>query len=119
MSNLKDILANSNKEIDNQKLMDYLSGKLSHAEQQEIEEQMAASDLYNDAMEGLQSVDNKKSLELIQYELSKKLKQQLALKNNKRAKRRIPNFQLTIIAIVLIIVLCILAYVVIKMNEKG
>ncbi len=34
---LLNILANSNKDIDNQKLMDYLNGKLSDDEKHELE----------------------------------------------------------------------------------
>ena len=35
---LLNILSHSNKDIDNQKLMDYLSGKLSEKERQEVEQ---------------------------------------------------------------------------------
>ena len=56
---LLNILANSNKDIDNQKLMDYLSGKLSQQEQHEIEKEMAGNELVNDAVEGLENAKDK------------------------------------------------------------
>jgi ferric-dicitrate binding protein FerR (iron transport regulator) len=118
MNNLKDILSNSNKDIDNQQLMDYLSGKLNAAEQQAFEEQMAENDLFNDALEGLQQVENKQQLDLIQYELNRKLRQQLQDRGHKKERRKIQGFQLTIITIIIILILCVLAFVVIYMNNK-
>lgn len=117
MNNLKDILGNSNKDIDNQKLMDYLSGKLSDEEQHEMERLMQESEMNNDALEGLQEVKNKASIDLIAFDLNNKLKQQLNLKNNRRNKRKVTNFNLTVMAIILILLLCILGYVVIKMYQ--
>ena len=53
---LLNILANSNKDIDNQQLMDYLSGKLSGEDLHELERSMAGDEFLNDAVEGLQKV---------------------------------------------------------------
>jgi anti-sigma factor RsiW len=50
---LLNILSNSNKDIDNQKLMDYLSDKLSAEEKHEVEKTLVDSELMNDAVEGL------------------------------------------------------------------
>ncbi len=43
-NNLLNILSNSNKDIDNQKLMDYLSGQLPDKEKKEVEQWMAEND---------------------------------------------------------------------------
>jgi ABC-type bacteriocin/lantibiotic exporter with double-glycine peptidase domain len=118
MDNLKDILGNSNKDIDNQKLMDYLSGKLSDAEQHEMERQMEESDMNSDALEGLQEVKHTVNLDLVTYDLNRKLKQQLQKKNDRKSKRKITGFNLTVIAIITILILCILGYVVIKMYNS-
>jgi hypothetical protein len=60
MSNdLKNILSNSNKDIDNQQLMDYLSNQLSESKMHEVERSMADDAFINDAVEGLQQVENK------------------------------------------------------------
>ena len=56
---LLNILSNSNKDIDNQKLMDYLSGKLSEGEKHEIEKEMMDSEMMNDVLEGLEKFKNK------------------------------------------------------------
>ena len=62
-NDLLNILSNSNKDIDNQKLMDYLSGKLSAEKTHEIEKQMTDSDFVNDAVEGLQEIKNKTNID--------------------------------------------------------
>ena len=52
--NLKDILANLNKDIEQDKLLDYLNKKLPAAEAHEVEKQMADDAFMNDAVEGLE-----------------------------------------------------------------
>lgn len=121
MSDIDNILGNSDKEkdIDSQKLMDYLSGRLSDEEQHEMERLMEDSEMTNDALEGLQGIENKAGLDLVTFDLNQRLKQHLQLKNsNRRKKRKITNFNLTVIAIVIILLLCVLGYVVIKMYKK-
>ena len=61
-NDLKDILSNSNKDIDNQQLMDYMAGKLSVEDTHAVEKLMAENDFINDAIEGLQAVGNKKEI---------------------------------------------------------
>ena len=56
--NLLDILSNSSKEADNQKIMDYLSGKLPEWEKNEVERWLAEeSDLGDDALEGIMKLE--------------------------------------------------------------
>ena len=47
---LFNILSNSNKDIDNQKLMDYLSGKLTEQERHEVEMWMVDNDFENETV---------------------------------------------------------------------
>ena len=78
MSNdLLNILSNSNKDIDNQKLMDYISGKLSQQEQHELEKEMADNELMNDAVEGLKSIKDQQSIQSYVEQLNKNLKGKL------------------------------------------
>jgi len=60
---LLNILSDSNKDIDNQQLMDYLSGRLSDKERHEVEQKMAGNELLNDAVEGLQGFSDKKNVQ--------------------------------------------------------
>ena len=111
---LLNILANSNKDIDNQQLMDYLSGKLSAEELHEIEQSMADSEFLNDAVEGLQQISNKKNMQAYVDELNASMQKTLEKKKRRRLKRRLKEEPWGVIAIVLVITLCILAYIIIR-----
>ena len=111
---LLNILSNSNKDIDNQLLMDYLSGKLSDEQMHEIERSMANSEFLNDAVEGLQSIRNKKDMQSYVDELNAAMQKSLAKKKQRRLKRRLREEPWGLLAVVLIILLCIVGYVVIR-----
>ena len=112
-NDLKDILSNSNKDIDNQQLLAYLSDQLSKSNMHEVEKTMADDAFMNDAIEGLQQIDSKKNIPIHLEELQAGLQKQLA-KNAKRKKRRWQdNPQVYLITIVLIVLLLI-CFVVIK-----
>ncbi|HEV8080375.1 MAG TPA: hypothetical protein VGP43_06670 [Chitinophagaceae bacterium] len=118
---LLNIISNSNKDIDNQKLMDYLSGKLSAEEKYEIEKQMADSDFVNDAVEGLEDVKNKKDLSLFVEQLNTTLQKQLDKKKKRKKKRALKDQPWLYFAIILLLLLSIISYIVIKKsleNEK-
>lgn len=115
MSNdLLNILSNSNKDIDNQKLMDYLSGKLSQQEQHEIEKQMADNEMMNDAVEGLKAMKNQQAIQSYVEQLNKDLHKQLVQKKSRREKRRIKDEPYIYLAIALVLALIIIAYMVIQ-----
>ncbi len=111
---LLNIISNSNKDIDNQKLMDYLSGKLSAEEKYEIEKQMADSDFVNDAVEGLEDVKNKKDLSLFVEQLNTTLHKQLEKKKKRKQKRALKDHPWLYVAIILLLLLSIISYIVIK-----
>jgi hypothetical protein len=112
---LLNILANSNKDIDNQQLMDYLSGKLSGKERHEVERTMADSEFMNDALEGLQDFGDKKDVQDYVDELNGMLKKSLEKKKLRREKRRLKEHPSTYLAILLILLLCIVAYLAVRM----
>lgn len=111
---LLNILSNSNKDIDNQQLMDYLSGKLSDEQMHEIERSMADSEFLNDAVEGLQRIGNKKDMQSYVDELNAAMQKSLAKKKQRRLKRRLKEEPWGLLAVVLVILLCIVGYVVIR-----
>jgi ferric-dicitrate binding protein FerR (iron transport regulator) len=118
-NDLLNILSNSNKDIDNQKLMDYLSGKLSEQEKHEVERWMADNDFTDDAMEGLQTLSGtgKKDLTLYVDQLNKELNQYIQQKKQRRERRRIKDNPWIYLALFLILLLVIMGYVVIKMLQ--
>ncbi|MBE7172140.1 MAG: hypothetical protein INR73_16250 [Williamsia sp.] len=107
------ILSDSNKEIDNQKLMDYLSGHLSGNEAHEVESWMAESDLVNDAVEGLQQVKGGKDLEVLVEQLNGDLRKKLQQKKNGRNKRQLKEYPWVYLALVLILALIVIAWFVV------
>jgi len=111
---LLNILSNSNKDIDNQKLMDYLSDKLSAEEKHEFEKTLLDSELESDALDGLSQFKNKKDPLLYAEELNRKLQKQLQKKKVSRAKRRIKELRWLYVAITLIIIVILIAFIVIS-----
>ncbi len=111
---LKDILGNSNKDIDNQKLMDYLSRKMSAQEQHDLEKMMAEDDFMNDAVEGLEQISNTANIDLYTEQLNRSLQKQLSVKQQRREKRKLKDQPWVYLAIITLLLLCIIAYVVMK-----
>lgn len=111
---LLNILSNSNKDIDNQKLMDYLAGKLSDAEKNEVERWMADNEFAEEAMEGLEQFSSKKDLSGYVDQLNKELNQYIKQKKNRRERRKLQEQPWTYLAIFLVLLLAVLAYIVIK-----
>ena len=113
-SDLLNILSNSNKDIDNQKLMDYISGKLSGQEKHEVEQWMIDNKFENETLEGLQAVKDKKDLEAYVGQLNKELNVYLQQKKDRRDKRKIKNIPWAYLAILLVLVLIVIAYIIIQ-----
>ena len=110
---LLNILLESEDEIDIQKLADYLDGKLSEKDKHAFEKQMSDNYFVNDAIEGLQNSDTK-NIQLTVEQLNAVLKKQLAKKKKRLEKRRLKEYPWIYISIILILILCILAYIVIR-----
>jgi hypothetical protein len=107
---LLNILANSNKDIDNQQLMDYLSGNLSGEPLHDVERSMADNSFLNDAVEGLQQMRDRKGLQAYVDELNASLQKSMAKKKQRREKRRLKDNPWTYLTIGLVIFLCLVAY---------
>src|SRR6187399_1906032 len=108
------ILSQSNKDIDNQQLMDYLQGKLSAGESHELEEMMADDALFNDAVEGLQNIRNKKDIQTYVEQMNRDLQKNLTKKRQRREKRKWKDNPWAYIAVIVIIMACIAGYYVVK-----
>ncbi len=116
---LLNILSNSNKDIDNQKLMDYLSDKLSKEEKYEIEKAMVDSEMMNDVMEGLEGFKNKKDVNALVAHLNNNLKKQLEKKKLKKAKRSIKELPWLYLTIILILIIILIGFLVIKKHLES
>lgn len=115
MSNdLKDILGNSNKDIDNQQLMDYLSSQLNKAGEHEVEKAMADDAFMNDAVEGLQQLKGRQDMQAYVEQLNEELQKQIAKNKKRKDKRRLKDSPYTYVTIVLLLLLIIICFVVLK-----
>ncbi|MGN6196586.1 MAG: hypothetical protein ACTHOB_16725 [Ginsengibacter sp.] len=110
---LLNILSNSNKDIDNQKLMDYLADKLSAEEKHELEKAMIDSELASDAVDGLNAFKNKKDPLVFAEELNRNLQKQLHKKKAVKEKRKLKDMSWVYFTIILIILLMIIAVVIV------
>ena len=113
MSDLLNILSNSNKDIDNQKLMDYLSGKLPEHEKHEVEKWMADSQFMNDAIEGLEAVKNKEKISELVEQMNQDLQKKLEKKRLRKQKRQLKDQPWIYITILILILLIVISYLII------
>lgn len=111
---LKDILSNLNKDIEQDKLLDYLNKNLSAAEAHEVEKQIADDEFMSDAVEGLESFKNKKDVSLLVQQLNAELKKQTEKKKARKEKRKLKDQPWLYIAIVTLLLLIIVSYIVVK-----
>jgi hypothetical protein len=117
MSNeLKDILNNSNKDIDNQQLMDYLSRHLSKPNEHEIERAMLDDPFINDAVEGLQQMPGNKNITAYVEQLNEDLNKQIAKNKKRKEKRRLKDSPYTYLTIIILLVLLVICFIVVKKN---
>lgn len=111
---LKNILSNLNKDIEQEKLLQYLNDHLSDAEQHELEKQMNDDAFMSDAMEGLQEVKNKKAIPSYVQELNADLKKQIHKNKQRRNKKGILPQYWNYISIIVLLALAVIAWFIIK-----
>ena len=110
---LLNILSNSNKDIDNQQLMDYLAGKLSDEERHKVEMQLADNDFINDALEGLENVKDPKDINFFVDQLNRDLHKKLLQKQKRKQKRKLLQQRWVYAAVVIILALLIATWLMI------
>jgi hypothetical protein len=114
---LKDIL-NEDDDHRNDDLLKYVQGDLSKDDQYKVEQQMNNSDFVSDAMEGLQNIRNKRSIEQYVEELNRQLHHQVEKKKKRKEKRRLKEYPWITTAVMVVLGLCLLAYIVIRYYQK-
>lgn len=117
MPDLKDIL-NEDDDLQNDDLLKYVQGDLSKDEAYKVEKQMNDSDFVSDAMEGLQGIRNKKSIEQYVDELNRQLQKQVTTRKKRKEKRRLKEYPWITTAVIVVLGLCLLAYIVIRYYQK-
>lgn len=117
MPDLKDIL-NEEDDLRNDDLLKYLQNDLSKDDHHKVEKQMADSDFVSDAVEGLQGMKNKRSIEVYVDELNRQLQKHVSSKKQRKEKRKLKDQPWIIVAVIVVVGLCILAYAVIRYQQR-
>ena len=116
MEDLTNILQDDDN-INEEELKRYLSGNLSDEERHIIETKMVNSEFVNDAVEGLQQFSSSQNLDDYVNHLNRDLHQYIEGKKEIKEKRRIKDLSWVIVAVIIILLLCILAYIVVKLQR--
>ncbi len=113
-----DILQKSG-HISEQKLMDYLQGKLSPEESHDVEKLMIDSGFINDAVEGLSEMKDKQKIATILQELNGQLTKKIHPKSRKNSLFIPDQLTLAVATTVTVLLLIIIAYVIYRMYHSS
>lgn len=116
MSNLKDIWNNgAGDHISREKLQAYLEGRLPDAERHEVERLMGEDSLEGDAVEGLQHLTPEEARQTV-HTLNRTLHGYLQ-QRKKRRKKQLPGGYWGWVAVLVILILAVLAFVLIRISQ--
>lgn len=118
MPDLNDIFADEKGKLSDEDLLKYLDGKTSEAERHAIEKKMLSSSFEEEAMEGLQQYTDRSKLENHLRQSNANLQRQLHKKSRKQSFS-FKDLPMTIATVLLILSICVLAYLVIHLLTKG
>jgi hypothetical protein len=111
---LKNILTNLNKDIRQDKLLEYLNSNLSDEETHELEMQLNDDEFMSDAAEGLKDLHASQKVPLMVQQLNAGLKKQLEKNKKRRSKRLLTNEGWVYFSIALLLLLAVIAFIVVK-----
>lgn len=115
--NLKDILSNLNAGVDQETLLKYLQGKLSSAEQHEVEKNLLDDAFEADAVEGLQNLQSTQQITSLVNQLNQDLKKRTGKKKKGLLKREARVELWLLMTLVIILLLVIISFLVIYMMK--
>lgn len=107
-----DITPDTPTAVNEQQLLDYLNNRLDATQRAVIEQQLQASEMMQDAREGLQLINNKAALPEILARINRNLITQLQ-KKRRRTPKALPSQQLLLTTVLILLLLVVLAFVVI------
>ncbi len=111
---LKNISPDPGNNMEQEKLLQYLHNKMSEEELHEFESAMNDDDFMNDAVEGLQAVENRNNIPLLVQQMNSDLKKQLQKKKRRKEKRTLKEQPWIYLSVLLILLLAVLAYIIIR-----
>ena len=116
---LKNILSNLSKDIEQEKLLEYLNRKLSAEEQHVLETQMNDDAFMSDAMDGLEQMKSTDKVSLAVTQLNAGLKKQLEKNKKRRNKGTGMQDSWIYYTVILLLLLAVIGYLVIRKFVTG
>ena len=110
-NNISSFNNNEKPKLSEERLMAYFEGKLSPAEQHEVEQWLAEEGMESDALEGLRDLKPEETKHTVS-KLNHHLRKTILSKKTKR--RPLKTEQYTLVAIAIILLLIVVAYIVIR-----
>ena len=108
---------NADDELNEEELLNYVSGKSDPEEMHAVEKTMAGSSFVNEGVEGLQNFSSAQKINAYVQQINEDLQHKLSDKKS-RKKRNINIQSWEIIALVITVLLCLLGYVIVEMMRK-
>lgn len=116
MSNdLKNILSNLNKDVEQDKLLEYLNHSLSQSETHKVEAALNDDPFLNDAVEGLQEFTTISGMNETVEALNENLYKQTHSKGKRKTRRYFDEQSwIPVTVLVILLLLCIIAYFIVR-----
>ena len=111
--NYKDILSHLSTEIDQETLLLYLQGKLADDKKHEVEKILLQIEFDDEALEGLQEINDKEQINYMVEMLNRDLKKKTEKKKKQREKMQLKDQPWLYISILILLLLIVFSYIVI------
>ena len=111
--NYKDILSHLSTEIDQETLLLYLQGKLADDKKHEVEKILLQNEFDDEALEGLQEINDKEQINYMVEMLNRDLKKKTEKKKKQREKMQLKDQPWLYISILILLLLIVFSYIVI------
>ena len=108
---------NADDELNEEELLNYISGKSDAEDAHTVEKTMAGSSFVNDGVEGLQKFSSAQKINAYVQQINDDLQHKLSDKKS-RKKRNINMQSWEIIALVVTVLLCLLGFAIVEMMRK-
>ena len=117
MDEEKDILSSDNAKLTDEDLLKYLHEHLSEEDMLDLEKKVSGP-FERDAVDGLKQIKDKASLQRHVLQLNKKLPQMLHTRKRRYNPSKIKDLQWTILALIILLIICLVAFVVIGISNN-
>ncbi len=119
MADPNNILPESDASSNEDELLQYVTGALPDEQKTASERKAFEAEFENDAIEGLHQFKQKDKLDAYARALNAGLQEQLASRKQKAKKRQLKDQHWFLLTVLIILAICILAFVVVNMYRRN